>query len=66
MTNGDKIRSMTDEELVDNFFVAENPDIRLYPTGFCLAMNDDDEEDGVCYDDCRECFVNYLKQEVIE
>lgn len=64
MTNGDKIRSMTDEELVDNFYMAENPDIRLYPTGFCFAMPVG--EDGVCYDDCRECFINYLKQEVTE
>lgn len=29
MTNGDKIRSMTDEELVDNFYMADNPDIRM-------------------------------------
>lgn len=56
MTNGDKIRSMTDEELVDNFYMAE------YPTRFCLA----DDKDSVCYDDCRECFINYLKQEATE
>lgn len=59
MTNGDKIRSMTDEELVDNFFMAENSIIRLE---FCHAIDKDD----VCYDDCRTCFINYLKQEATE
>ena len=66
MTNGDKIRSMTDEELVDSFFMAENPDIRMYPTGFCLDHNSRLYGNEVCYDDCRECFINYLKQEAKE
>lgn len=66
MTNGDRIRTMTDEELVDNFYMADNPDIRMYPMRFCLDTNDDCQKDSACYGDCRECFINYLKEEATE
>lgn len=61
MTNGDKIRSMTDEELVDALFIADEADVRLYPNGFCFDL-----ADAGCDDDCRTCFINYLKQEATE
>ena len=52
-TNGDRIRSMSDEELAT----------MLYERG-CFAPNCDRYD--VCYASCRECWLEWLKEEVSE
>ena len=49
MTNADRIRSMTDEELAD-LMSGEN----IYP--WCLKEP--------CPEECRECILSWLKEEV--
>lgn len=49
MTNADRIRSMTDEELAD-LLSGEN----IYP--WCLKEP--------CSEECRECILSWLKEEV--
>ena len=62
MTNGDKIRNMTDEEL-SALCCTMNHDFPVYALGKCDG--DDFEcvrEDG----DCRKCCLEWLRQEVEE
>lgn len=64
MTNADKIRSMTDEELAN--LLAEEPIfIRVFFPKYCEIVMDD-ENPGFCDDDCHECILNWLKREVTE
>ena len=59
MTNGDKIRSMTDEELVEMMFVgagiAGAGNFKAPPGRNCIG--------GCKSDSCRDCWLDYLKQE---
>lgn len=66
MTNGDKIRNMTNEELV--VLLKNDRLIR-----FCVAPNDeycelvrDGLNPGFCDDDCSECLLNWLNEETQE
>ena len=50
MTNGDKIRSMSDEELAERFYMF-----------LCVHFLDDKVE---CKDDgCRKCWMKWLREE---
>lgn len=52
-TNGDRIRSMSDEELAERFF--------LFP---CVHVLDDKV---ICKDDgCKKCWMRWLREEVKE
>ena len=52
-TNADRIRSMTDEELAEKFF--------LFP---CVHVLDDKV---ICKDDgCKKCWMRWLREEVKE
>jgi hypothetical protein len=48
MTNGDRIRAMTDEELADEMFAYI---CKKVPMGWCEGYN------------CRECRLKWLKEE---
>ncbi len=54
MTNGDKIRASTDEELAESDLICPYAD-----PGECLAHNDVSTS-------CRECVRRWLKQEAEE
>lgn len=56
MTNADRIRAMSDEELA-NF---------LFPLGSCPVVADGlpFNESAECSDDCEKCWLDWLKQEV--
>lgn len=58
-TNADRIRSMSDEELA-KFFTGYYYD---GPKFWCPAQPDVGEGECAKADDCRECFLNWLKQE---
>ena len=54
MTNGDKIRKMTDEELVEVLF--DGMGVSTSPPGRnCIG--------GCKWDSCRDCWLDYLKEE---
>ena len=54
MTNGDKIRSMTDEELAELLF--DGAGVSTSPPGRnCVS--------DCHWDSCRDCWLDYLKQE---
>ena len=56
MTNADKIRQMSDEELAQHLFDVSNyacPPGKEFTTVFCGK-----------YPDCKECWLDWLKQEV--
>ena len=53
-TNADRIRAMTDEELVEQFAVE---------MGFCCPV---EGIDCSLEPDCRVCFARWLKQEAME
>lgn len=58
-TNADRIRSMTDAELAELFtgYYSDGPKF------WCPAQPDIGEGECAKADDCRECFLNWLKQE---
>lgn len=58
MTNGDRIRAMTDEELAD-LFIEKHDDENYFacPVRFFC---------GCSRSDCMVCFLDWLKQEVSE
>ena len=58
MTNGDKIRSMTDEEL-EAFFMCELDDDVCPPDTSCCPKNEK-------YIPCCNCWKNWLKQEALK
>ena len=57
MTNADKIRAMTDEELVEAFMLR----------GLCnyIQLNSP-EQCSMEHNSCRQCMLDWLKQEVEE
>lgn len=57
MTNGDKLRSMTDEQIADLFTFA--PDGASWLTCPIISTRCKDGE-------CRDCMLDWLKQEVEE
>ena len=68
MTNGDKIRSMTDEELaswINNVF--NNGDDFL---GFCqnkkVCKNKLDTADGIPVSWCSECLLDWIRRDINE
>lgn len=60
MTNGDKIRNMSDEELVNRLY-SHYADVELLPAKFCYEMASE-----YCNSECEICFLNWLKQEVTD
>ncbi len=54
MTNGDKIRRMTDEELVE---------IILGETGVSTSPPGRDCIGGCKWDSCKDCWIDYLKED---
>lgn len=59
MTNGDKVRSMTDEQLAERFGFEECRDSRY---GYiCPAFQSNDVS---CGGECRQNFLMWLKKEV--
>lgn len=58
MTNGDKIRAMSDEELVDKLY-AHYSDVELLPSKFCAETSSED-----CNSECEICLLNWLKKEI--
>lgn len=62
MTHYDEIRSMTVEEMA-KFFTGYYYD---GPKFWCPAETDIGEGECAKADDCRECFLNWLKQEAKE
>lgn len=62
MTNADKMRSMTDEDLAK--LINEDPFVKyLFPTKYCEIVNAG-ENPGFCDDDCYDCILKWLRQEV--
>ena len=58
-TNADKIRAMNDEELAEHF-------TQLWydgPKFYCPAVGDVGEGQCAANDDCRKCFLDWLRQE---
>lgn len=61
MTNAEKVRSMTDEELAK--LINEDPFVKyLFPTKYCEIINAG-ENPGFCNDDCYDCILKWLKRE---
>ena len=57
-TNGDKMRGMTDEKIVGQF-------VTDFDGSGALIFNCPAETEGMCCDkECKECFSEWLKQEV--
>lgn len=64
MTNAEKVRSMTDEELAK--LMNEDPFVKyLFPTKYCEIVNAG-ENPGFCDDDCYDCILKWLKEEAKE
>ena len=61
MTNGDKIRAMTDEEMA-TLLAGPNMWARVFFQHYCV-VDKDGLNPGFCDDDCRECIVKWLKEE---
>lgn len=60
MTNSQKIRAMTDEELAD-MISNDRPKMSAY----CPIIQAD-QNPGFCDDKCKDCVMDWLKQEVEE
>lgn len=58
MTNLERIKSMTAEEIVSEFYDKET-DIWIAPRDYCSRNVDA----GTCKDDCVPCFVNWFNSE---
>lgn len=64
MTNANKMRSMTDEELAE--LINKDPFVKyLTPAKYCEVVNAG-ENPGFCDDDCYDCILKWLKEEVKE
>lgn len=64
MTNANKMRSMTDEELAE--LINKDPFVRyLTPAKYCEIVNAG-ENPGFCDDDCYDCILKWLKEEAKE
>ena len=63
MTNGDRIRAMSDEERVDCLIQFAELDCRI---GFCLNLPECekllDTEDGIPSSMCKKCLLKWLQQ----
>lgn len=65
MTRGDKIRSMTDEELVDMIFACDIDGC----IDFCRdtkKCNEKLETDSILEADCKRCLVEWLREEQLQ
>jgi hypothetical protein len=59
-TNADKLRAMSDEELAEFF----TPFYYDGPKFYCPAQADVGEGECAAKSDCRQCWLNWLRQEV--
>ena len=56
MTNADKIRAMTDEEMANTIYACPPDYAKLSEDEICIKFNDE----------CKACWLNWLKQEADE
>lgn len=62
MTNADKIRNMTNKELA-TMLSQDAPWKKIFFPKYCIIIIEG-ENPGFCDDDCYECVLNWLNQEV--